>query len=156
MAILVRCPNCYRWAKPTDKVCGSGKKKGCGTNLQSLKKAKKVNYYVDYLLPNGKAKRERAGTTLKEARAVEGDKLAEREKNPGAMLQKVGDHTVTFKELKDWYFNLTLIQDKASYKEWNIQVGKFCKVFGDTLNHSGAKPIVVSPEDCSAFVDMQH
>jgi len=130
MAILVRCPNCYRWAKPTDKVCGSGKKKGCGANLQSLKKAKKVSYYIDFLMPDGKPKRERAGKTLEEARAAEGKRLGQRYENP-KILEKVADDRMTFNELKDWYFGLASVQSKRSYKDWKIQVGKFCKVFGD-------------------------
>jgi integrase len=44
---------------------------------------------------------------------------------------KVTDDRMTFNGLRDWYFGLTSIQNKASYKDWNIQIGKFCKAFGD-------------------------
>jgi len=130
MAILVRCPNCYRWAKPTDKVCGSGKKKGCGANLQSLKKAKKVNYYVDYLMPDGKPKREKAGKTLEEARAAEGKRLGQRYENP-KILMKVTDDRMTFNELKDWYLGLSSVQRLRSYIDYTSKLSVFCRELGD-------------------------
>ena len=129
MAILVRCPNCYRWAKPTDKVCGSGKKKGCGANLQSLKKARKVNYYVDYLMPDGKAKREKAGKTLEEARAAEGKRLGQRWENPN-ILMKVTDDRMTFNELKDWYLGLSSVQRLRSYTDYTSKLSVFCRELG--------------------------
>ena len=50
MAILAQCPICRRRQSAKNKKCK------CGENLDKAKKGKKVRYWIDYPLPNGKVR----------------------------------------------------------------------------------------------------
>jgi hypothetical protein len=55
MSILAQCPMCCRKQSAKNKKCK------CGESLDKFKKAKKVRYWIDYLLPNGKEGRGSVG-----------------------------------------------------------------------------------------------
>lgn len=55
MSILAQCPMCRRKQSAKNKKCK------CGESLDKFKKAKKVRCWIDYLLPNGKVRRESVG-----------------------------------------------------------------------------------------------
>ena len=46
----------------------------CGEDLVKAKRSNRVNYYVDYRLHNGKQRRELVGTSIEDAKAVDGEK----------------------------------------------------------------------------------
>ena len=63
MAILAECPFCRRKQATKNKKCN-----GCGADLVALKRSKKVRYWVNYRLPNGKQKRENMGAERVDAK----------------------------------------------------------------------------------------
>ena len=67
MAILADCPLCHRKQAVKNRLC-----KECGADLVKLKKNKKVLYWIDYRLPNGKQRKESVGFSIEEAKDAEG------------------------------------------------------------------------------------
>ena len=52
MAILAECPICHRKQATRNKVCK------CGENLDKAKNSRRVKYWIQYRLPDGKQKKE--------------------------------------------------------------------------------------------------
>ena len=73
MAILAKCPICRRKQSIRNKKC-----KGCGEDLDQAKKSGRVEYWINYLLPNGKQRREPVGTSIEDARAADGKRKAQK------------------------------------------------------------------------------
>jgi len=56
MAVLAECPVCRRKQSTKNKKCK------CCENLEKLKKSRKVRFWIDYPLPNGKVRCESVGS----------------------------------------------------------------------------------------------
>jgi len=52
MAILAECPSCHSKQSKRNKLCS------CAEDLDKAKRSKRVRYWIDYRLPDGKQKRE--------------------------------------------------------------------------------------------------
>ena len=96
MAILAECPVCHKKQAVKNRNCA------CGEDLVKAKRLKKVRYWVNYRLANGKQPREVVGYLIGEARAAEGKRKAQKYENP-EILEKVPSEKMTFTELIDWY-----------------------------------------------------
>ncbi len=96
MAILAECPICHMQQAVKHRNCV------CGEDLVKAKRLKKVRYWVNYRLANGKQRREAVGYLIEEARAAEGKRKAQKYENP-VILEKVPAEKMIFTELADWY-----------------------------------------------------
>ena len=96
MAILAECPVCHMKQAVKNRNCV------CGEDLVKAKRLKKVRYWVNYRLANGKQRREVVGYLIEEARAAEGKRKAQKYENP-EILEKVPSEKMTFTELIAWY-----------------------------------------------------
>lgn len=123
MAILAECPFCHKKQAVKNRLCD------CGADLVKLKKSQKVRYWIQYRLPGGKQRKEYAGTTIEEARASEGKRLAQRYENP-RVLKKVPEDKMTFQELTDWYLALETVKAKAYFPTLKINLASFNADFG--------------------------
>jgi len=126
MAILAECAICRRKQATKNKVCK------CGEDLDKAKRSKRVRFSIDYLLPNGKARREFVGYSIQEAQIAEGKRKTQRYENP-RILEKAPDERVTFRQLADWYLGLEKVKSKAYYPTMKINLESFNVEFGDVL-----------------------
>jgi hypothetical protein len=126
MAILAECPLCHKKQAVKNRVCD------CGKDLVKAKRAQTVRYWVNYTLPNGKQRREFAGTSIEEARAAEGKRRAQKIENPG-ILERVPAEKMTFAELADWYLALPSVRGLASYDRLARALRAFNRSFGERI-----------------------
>ena len=114
MAILVECPICHNKQAEKNKKCK------CGEDLVKAKKSKRVRYWVRYILPDGKRRKEYVGTSIDEARASDGKvKVAKKENR---LLDILPENKITWKELAAWY----LVEDKLAHFGIAGQQGESC------------------------------
>ncbi|MCG8532548.1 MAG: hypothetical protein MI749_18070, partial [Desulfovibrionales bacterium] len=71
MAIQAECPACHRRNSLNNKKCSS-----CRGDMVAAKR-RKIRYFLEYRLPDGKRKFEFAGNTLTEAKAADGKRKAQ-------------------------------------------------------------------------------
>ncbi len=133
MAILAECPVCHKKQAVKNRNCV------CGTDLVKEKRSKKVRYWVNYRLANGKQRREVVGYLIEEARAAEGKRKAQKYENPG-ILEKVPAEKMTFAELIDWFLNLAAVKKLASLPRVKSALANFNNAFGDRIV-SSLKPL---------------
>jgi integrase len=133
MAILVECPICHKKQASKNRLCI------CGEDLIKAKHLKKVRYWVNYRLPNGRQRREAVGFLLGEAQAAEGKRKAQKYENPG-ILEKVSAERMTFAELADWYLDLSPVKKLVSYDRIRQGIANFNRIFG-TYIVSSLKPL---------------
>jgi integrase len=133
MAILAECPLCHRKQATKNRNCV------CGCDLVRAKRLKKVRYWVNYCLLNGKQRREAVGYLIEEARAAEGKRRAQKYETPG-ILEKVPAERMTFSELADWYLTLGPVKKLASYDRIKSALANFNREFGGRIV-SSLKPL---------------
>ena len=82
MAILAECPICHTKQSLTKKRCI------CGENLDRAKGSKRVKFWIDYRLPNGKQRRESVdaieglnGYSIEDARDANSKKRVDKKEN---------------------------------------------------------------------------
>jgi integrase len=134
MAILAECPQCHKKQSIRNKACT------CGKDLDKAKRAQKVRFWIDYVVPGtGKAKREPvAGAddpkaySIEEARAAEGKRKAQKVEAP-RILQKVPEEKMTFQELTNWHLKLEKVKAKAYFETLKINLASFNSEFGSII-----------------------
>ena len=79
MGILAECPSCHKKLSVRNKLCS------CGVDFDKAKQSKKVKYWINYRLPNGRQKRESvdsfeglSGFSIEDARKAEGKKRVQK------------------------------------------------------------------------------
>lgn len=132
MAILAECPQCHKEQSVRNKICG------CGKALDKAKRAQKVRYWIDYIVPGtGKAKREPVASadnpkaySIEEARAAEGKRKSQKVETP-RVLQRAPEENMTFQQLTNWYLELEKVKAKAYFGTLSINLASFNKDFGE-------------------------
>ena len=99
MAILSQCPICRRKQANRNKICIN-----CGNDMDKSKRSKKVRFWINYVLPGGKQRREFVGYSIREARDADGhagassgsakDSNTDRRMDRIANLERRVDHTL--------------------------------------------------------------
>ena len=117
MSILAECPYCHKKQSVRNKVCG------CGADLDQLKRSKKVKYWINYRLPNGKQIRQLVGTSIQEAKDADGKRKVQ--KREGRIFDMVPDAKITFLDLTEWYLKLERTMALSSFKSVKVYLGKF-------------------------------
>ena len=104
MAILAECPTCHK------KQSARNKLSKCGENLDKAKQSRRVKYWIDYRLPNGKQKKESLTkftdlnpTSIEDAKAaLEKRNVQKREGRADEIFRYKKETMWTFKELAEW------------------------------------------------------
>jgi len=132
MAILAQCPLCRKKQSIKNKKCK------CGQSLDAAKKAQKVRYWIDYQLPNGKARRESVdafeglnGYSLDDARSAMSKRHVQKKEN--RIFDMLPESKVTFQELADWYLKLKSVWKLSSYSRVKQAINKFNETFGSRI-----------------------
>lgn len=132
MAILAECPLCHKKQATKNKLCA------CGGDLEKAKRSKRVKYWINYRLPNGKQKRAFVGAfkdlngySIEDARKAESKRKVQKAEN--RLLDIKPATKMTFQELTDWYLGLKEIKVKASYEKIEVRLKRFNAVFGDII-----------------------
>jgi len=131
MAILQECPLCHRKQGIKNKRCA------CGINLDKEKKSRKVKFWVNYRLPNGKQKRELVAgegfdsCSIEDARVFHSKRIVQ--KAEGQILDIKIENRMTFQELTDWYLDLEKVKALSSYWRIKLSLKQFNSVFGDMM-----------------------
>ena len=125
MSILAECPACHKRQANKNKLCS------CGQNLDKLKRASRVNYWISYRLPGGKQKRESIGTSVEEARDADGKRKVQKREN--RIFDILPQANMAFKELSEWYMKLESVRSKKYF--WNLELclKKFNLAFGSRI-----------------------
>ncbi|TDT90783.1 site-specific recombinase XerD [Pseudodesulfovibrio indicus] len=136
MAILARCPFCRVMQSVKNKHC-----KGCGEDLDKLKRSRKIQYWVSTSIPTnektaeGKNKyrqiRKPVGYSIQEARDADGKHSSLKREN--RLFDILPESNLTFNELRGWYIKLKSVKGLASYDRVCTATGNFCDVFGETI-----------------------
>lgn len=139
MSIAAQCPACRRRQSIKNKMCS------CGANLDEAKKAKQVQYWIDYYLPSGKRKREPAGYSIKDAQAAEGKKRGQKKEN--RLFDVLPEANMTFQDLADWYLRLEKVKSLASFENLETCLKKFNSQFGEMIVSK------IQPEDLENLIE---
>ena len=128
MAIMQECI-CHRKQSLKNKKCAY-----CGSNLDQLKKSKKIKFWVSYAMPDGKNKREPvkgegfSPYSFKDAELLLAKRKVQKAENK--ILDIKQESTITFNELTAWYENLEKVKALSSYWLIKLSLKKFNTVFG--------------------------
>lgn len=127
MAILAECPMCHRKQATKNRLCK------CGEDLVRAKRSKKVRYWINYLLPNGKQRREAVGFSVEDARDAEAKRRSQKREMGDRFYEVLQEDKFTFRELAEWYLSLQSVKRLSSCDRYEIALNRFNEVFGDKL-----------------------
>jgi integrase len=115
MAILVKCPDCQNLRSLKHQVCP-----GCGYNLLSGKKNKKVKYYTKLYISSLKKYKINQYDKLGDAQKAEREfkRLKDENTNDSVIIL---NETTTIEKLLEWYFSLRHVQQQSQYKKGTLQ-----------------------------------
>jgi integrase len=139
MAVMAECPICHKKQATKNKKCS------CGMALDEAKKKKKVRYWINYRMPDGKQRRESVASfeglnpySIKDAN----DALSKRQvqKKEKRIFDMLPESEMTFDELTEWYLALEKVKELASYDIIKIKLNIFNSEFGNRLV-SEIKPV---------------
>ena len=123
MGILAECPVCRVKQSIKNKSC-----KKCSENLDKSKKSKRVKYWINYRLDDGRQKRQVVGFSISEARDALGKKMAQ--KREGRLFDVKADTKMTFEELTKWYLDLEKVKSQKAFWRTKISLNHFNAVYG--------------------------
>lgn len=132
MAILAECPKCRNRLSVKNKVCK------CGENLVKAKRSKRVRYWIQYRLPDGKQRKEFIGSSITDAQAADGEKKSKKKRKQ--FFEMLPESKMTFKELSEWYLDLPKVKTLKDYNGVKIRLNNFNNILGDKIV-STLKPI---------------
>lgn len=154
MSILVQCPICKKKQSPRNKECN------CGQNMDSAKKSKKAIYYITYRLPGGKQRREKIGSSYKEAVAADGKRKSQVAENK--ILDITKNTKLTFNELAEWFKEQPTKKKLTYFPVLMINITSFNKVYGDcpiysisTLDLKNYQVLRKAQEMSDSYVDQE-
>ena len=132
MAILAECPICHKKQSIRNKACK------CGQNMDSAKRSKKIRYWINYRLPDGKQRRESVdafkdlnGYSIEDARKAESKRVVQKAEN--RIMDVKPEAKMTFKQLSEWYLGLETVKTSGAYWRNNIALNNFNAELGTTI-----------------------
>jgi len=121
MGLLIECPKCHIKLSEKHQCCkGCGYKFG-GGNLKI--------YWVDFYA-NGKRKRQKVGTSKREAEVYLGKRRTQVKEN--RLWDKKEEYTTLFRDYADEYLNSSKVKGYRSYKTERSRVNQLKSFFKDT------------------------
>ena len=135
MAIKAECPLCHRKQATRNKTCK------CGESMDKAKKSKRVKYWIQYRLENGKQKKESLAKfkdineySIDDARKAEAQRTVQKtEGRIEEMFKHKRESTWTFAQLAKWWFNQESVKARSDCGRLEIAFNKFNEVFGERL-----------------------
>jgi len=131
MAIIAQCPNCRSKQSLTNKKCTF-----CSLNLDTAKKSKRVRYWINFRLPNGKQRCESVdsmegldGYSIEDARVAMAKRRVQKKEN--RVMDMLPESKMTFDELAEWYLQLNSVKKLASYDRIQQTLKNFNSIFGN-------------------------
>jgi integrase len=122
MSILAECPYCHKKQSTKNRKCG------CGADLVKEKRARKVRYWINFRLPDGKQRRESVGFSIEDAQAADGKRKSQKKEN--RIFDMLPESKMTFSELADWYLGLESVKRVKAYDRVQISLKNFNREFG--------------------------
>ena len=123
MAILAECPICHNKQSAKNKRCK------CGEDLDKAKKSKRVKYWIQFRLPDGRQRKEFVSYSINEAKDADGKRRSQKREN--RIFDMLPESKITFSELSEWYEGLKSRQRLASFDRIQLSLKNFNEVFGD-------------------------
>lgn len=122
-----------------------------------IQKQKKVRYWIDYPLPNGKVRLESVGAfeglnaySITDAKAALAKRTVQRREK--RILEMLPESTMTFQELTDWDLELKTVKKLKSYVRVKQALNNFNAVFDNMTIDEYVKLVDKSPQHLKAFV----
>lgn len=136
--MMVECPNCHKRLSVSSKVCRTKTGAGCGLDLNKMKKANKVFYWIAYRLPGEKNPRWERFKARGDAESYKADREAgidqKKYKTKDDLIEKPKPQdTMTFHQLTKWYLEQEYVKVKKSLFQKQNSLKNFNKVFGDRI-----------------------
>jgi len=132
MAILAECPICHHKQSVRNKKCK------CSENLDKAKEHRKVKYWLQYRLPDGRQKKESVGSfegldgySIKDANDAHSKRVVQKKEK--RLFDTIPESEMTFKELSEWFLNLKKVQSLAYYDGLKRNIEQFNTVYGDFI-----------------------
>jgi integrase len=125
VAILAECPFCHRKQSAKNKLCK------CGSDLVKAKRSKKVKYWINFRMPDGKQRRQAVGYSIQEARDADGKRRSQKREH--RIFDMLPESNMTFNDLTGWYLALKTVKKLASYDRVRLALNNFNKVFGNQI-----------------------
>jgi integrase len=125
MAILAECPFCHNKQSARNKICK------CGAELDKLKRSKKIRYWINFRMPDGKQRREFVGNSIEKARDADGKRRVQKREN--RIFDMLPESNMTFQELAEWYLNLKTVKKLKSFNRTEYALNNFNHVFGSWI-----------------------
>ena len=125
MAILAECPFCHNKQSARNKICK------CGAELDKLKRSKKIRYWINFRMPDGKQRREFVGNSIEKARDADGKRRGQKREN--RIFDMLPESNMTFQELAEWYLNLKTVKRLKSFIRTEHALNNFNHVFGSWI-----------------------
>ena len=133
--ILSECPACHVKQALKNKFCK------CGEDLDKAKRSKRVKFWINYRLPDGKQRKESVngmegldGYSLPDAKTALSKRQVQKAEN--RILEVLPDSKMTFEALAKWYLNLEKVRALKSFWLVELCLTKFNKEFGDRVVNS--------------------
>jgi len=124
--ILQECPTCHDKGKVSRGKTQTCKK--CGEDFIKAKKAEKVRYWVKFRMPGGKQVKQYVGTSVEEARDLDGKRRGQKRERRFFEMETKADKTA--QELADWYLTLDDVAKLKTLKRVKVCLDNFCEVYG--------------------------
>ena len=125
MAVLAECPFCHRKQSAKNKLCK------CGADLVKAKRSKKVKYWINFRMPNGKQRRQAVGYSIEEARDADGKRRSQKREH--RIFDMLPESNMTFNDLTAWYLGLKTVKKLASYDRIKLALKNFNNMFGNQI-----------------------
>lgn len=138
MSVLQECPICHRKQSNKNKKCV------CGNDLDKVKKAGRMRYWITYRI-NGKQRFEYSGTDYDQAKASDGKRSCQ--KAEGRLLDIVETDKTTFNELAEWYLAQTAVTRLKSFARIKIGIQNFNSIFGENIVSSISKEDIIQYQE---------
>ena len=139
MAILAECPACHKKQKAKNKLCK------CGEDLDKAKKSKRVRYWINFKMPDGRQRRQAVGSfedldpySVDDARVADSKRKVQKREN--RILDIKPESKMTFQELANWYLELEKVKGLSYYPTLRFCLDRFNEKFGSMVV-SQIKPV---------------
>jgi integrase len=132
MAILAECPTCHVKQSIKNKKCK------CGEMLDKAKSNRKIKYWIQYRLPDGRQKKESVGAfdgldaySISDAKDAHAKRRVQKKENKKKLLNILAESETTFNQLAEWFIDQEVIKDLTYFKGLRSKLYKFNAVYGD-------------------------
>jgi integrase len=99
--------------------------------LVKAKRSKKVKYWINFRMPDGKQRRQAVGYSIEEARDADGKRRSQKREH--RIFDMLPESNMTFNDLTAWYLGLKTVKKLASYDRIKLALKNFNNMFGNQI-----------------------